>query len=199
MESILLGTARRRQAAMAKLAAAALFGLMAFLLLYGLQFLLIVLIYGTGGANAPASAAMAYFSETACSTVGSLFGMAALVSLAATLACAAAAALASALLRRHPLLSLLGFGLFAGVQMMLLAVRTNQFNWGIDLSAMPMLGRWLEQAVNMLPACVLASSDTLLNTAWNAGNIALGLGMPAALIVLTIWLAPRQFLRRRKA
>lgn len=194
MESILLGAARRKQAAMAKLAATAVFALIAFLLLYGLQFLLIVLVYGIGGVNAPAST-MGYIYGGADSTVGALFGRAALISLAATLACAAAAALSSALLRRHPLLSLLGFGLFIGIQMMLLTARINQFYWGIDMSSMPLL----ERTVNMLPACVLCSSDALLNTVWNAGNVALGLGMPIVLIALTVWLAPRQFLRRRKA
>lgn len=194
MESILLGAARRRQGALAKLAAMTVFALMTFLLLYGQRLLMIALTYGIDGANAPVST-ISFLPDTAGMTVGSLFGTAALISLAAALASAAAAALSSALLRRHPLLSLLGFGLFIGFQMMLLAVRSNHFFWNISLSSMPLL----EQTVNMLPACVLCSSDTLLNTVWNAGNVALGLGISIVLIALTVWLAPRLFLRRRKA
>lgn len=183
MDGVLLSTAKRGRAAATKVLASAAFALLVALLVYGFETLVIALTYGLDGANAPA-ATLFQFSAQSMQTIGGYYTLAGLSAAAAVAASAALVTLSSSLFRQPLPALLLAAALVAAQFAPSLAFGSN---------------RNLLAYMNLLPAPALTSPWNWLGSLSAVKYTAFALAFPALLSVLLFCLAPRCFLRRRKA
>lgn len=183
MEGVLLSSAKRGRASAAKALAAVVFALLVALLVYGMETLVIALTYGLSGASTPVSA-LSHWSQQSTLTIGEYYTLAGLTVVAAVTASAALVALASSLFRQ-PVAALITAAALIAAQFLLVIAAGNSPASQIYM--------------NLLPAPALASPWSWLDSLLDAKYAAFALIFPALLSIFLFCLAPRCFLRRRKA
>lgn len=197
MEDMVLCSAGRLRAALAKLFSATVTGLAAFLLFYGGQFLLVAATYGLTGAALPSTVLGPWMSAYVTESVGAYYVSVMLVTLASVLAAAASAALASAAFR-HPFSSLAGCAGIVAVQYVLYSAVMNHPIWGLtflDTSA----GMLVSKIIDLLPVPALVDGSSLGMILVNPANVWLGLGISLAIVAASAWYSQACYLKRRKA
>lgn len=195
MESVALTTSQRRRCALSKMVVGALCALLAFVLFFGAELLAAALTYGLDGFGAPAGAVNAGWSE---GTIGQAFTGRLALSLTAAVATAALMTLLSAILRRSAVVLLTG-GLATAIQVIAQQIASGYMD-------MPSLrdffntaaGEVLQRIFTLLPAAALWSNGNLFYLGSRPGPVLLGLGISALITALSLWLAPRLWLRQRR-
>ena len=193
MEGVLLCAVERHRAAMAKMLAAAAFALGVPVLIYGFETLVLALTYGLDGASVPISTLYEFSFKSGGRTVGGLYALVGLAVIAAAMASAALIALSSSLFR-NPVLSLLFTAALIAVQFL-----SNTFLTGIAFRGNSINLNHLQQFINLLPAPALINVYTWIDSMRDADLAAFALAFPALLTSLLFWLAPRHYLKQRKA
>ena len=193
MESVLLCSTKRVKAAEAKMLVGLCYASALAILFFGLEFLVVALTYGLDGASLPMSAMGSWYSGSSM-TIGEAYTLAAIAALLAAVACGALVSLASALFR-HPLAVLLCAGAFIAIQFVL----SDAFNsYGRFFMDKPLL-YYLQSYIYRLPAVVLIIKLKLVVSMAELRYAVFLIGFPALLTGLIFWLAPRHYLKQRKA
>lgn len=191
MEGVMLCAGRRRQAAFAKMLAASCIAVGNAVLYFGIGTLFTLIAYGLDGAALPCSLTCLPVGN-ASMPIGALFALSYLATLLAAAACAALVACSSAA-SRNPLLSLL----YAFALIVPQIVLGEMFRGGGEWMGDSQVAAFIQTYCTALPAELLLVQPVrqFINLDFAITAIAL----PAAVIALCFGLAPRLFLRRRKA
>ncbi len=191
MEGMTLCARSQSKMAAAKLLAASCFTVGVALLFYGFNVAVAAVVYGLDGASLPQTAINYWDGSTGAWTLGASYALSSLAIVLAALACAALVCISSTLFR-HPLLSLL----CASVSIALQIVAADTLSHSLLQMSSPFWYQ-LNDYFAKLPAMTLVHQ--YIGSMAQANNAVFLIACPALIIALCCWLAPRLFLRRRKA
>lgn len=196
MESVLLCAAGRRKAAFARMLAAFGFACAVAVLFFGMEIVFALISYGAGGAPLSLAEIEGYGSGAGM-PAGLAFGLYMLSVAIIAASIAALVALASALFR-HPVPALLLAAAFIFVQFLPSMFFDWYSAWRVQQPLISWETAYYDYAVRM-PAMLLMNRYHAVSSVSSTQFMHLAFGLPALIIALCLWLAPRRFLKRRKA